>query len=54
MVAATVNEPQEGRLRLGRGGFHGGQPHMLDGFNPDGSTRPGGDEFLPEANHQPP
>eukprot|EP00039_Didymoeca_costata_P023769 m.8181 g.8181 ORF g.8181 m.8181 type:complete len:1067 (-) comp3851_c0_seq2:220-3420(-) len=32
-------------LDLGYGGFHGGQPHMLDSVNPDGT--PGGpDEFL--------
>ena len=34
-----------GRIALGRGGFHGGQPHMLDSVNPDGT--PGApDEFL--------
>lgn len=38
-----------GTLKLGRGGFHGGQPHMLDGLSPDGSVGPP-DEFLPEAN----
>ena len=34
-----------GELLLGKGGFHGGQPHMLDGTNPDGSPS-GPDEFL--------
>ena len=38
-----------GRLSLGKGGFHGGQPHMLDGIQKDGSIG-GPDEFLPEAN----
>ena len=32
-------------LVLGKGGFHGGQPHMLDGVNADGSAG-GPDEFL--------
>ena len=38
------------RFELGKGGFHGGQPHMLDGLNKDGS-KGGPDEFLPEANY---
>eukprot|EP01051_Picozoa_sp_SAG22_P012283 SAG22_NODE_1261_length_4977_cov_9.689832_2_plen_169_part_00 len=42
-------DPTSARLELGRGGFHGGQPHMLDGLQPDGSAG-GPDEFLPEAN----
>ena len=38
-------DEQHGELALGRGGFHGGQPHMLDSVRADGS--PGGpDEFL--------
>ena len=37
------------KFELGRGGFHGGQPHMLDGIKTDGSIG-GPDEFLPEGN----
>ena len=42
-------DPTSARVVLGTGGFHGGQPHMLDGIQKDGSTG-GPDEFLPEAN----
>ena len=38
-----------GRVALGKGGFHGGQPHMLDGIQKDGTVG-GPDEFLPEGN----
>ena len=51
------NDPTSARVVLGKGGFHGGQPHMLDGIGPDGSVG-GPDEFLPEAKqahkHPPP
>ena len=33
-----------GTLSLGKGGFHGGQPHMLDGVQKDGT--PGGPVLL--------
>ena len=42
-------DPTTAHLVLGKGGFHGGQPHMLDGIQADGSIG-GPDEFLPEAN----
>ena len=42
-------DPTTAHLVLGKGGFHGGQPHMLDGIQKDGSIG-GPDEFLPESN----
>ncbi len=42
-------DPATAHIVLGKGGFHGGQPHMLDGIQKDGSVG-GPDEFLPEAN----
>jgi len=38
-------DPATGVLALGKGGFHGGQPHMLDSVLPDGSPGQGKERY---------